>query len=338
MDGEWDSTDLVETANKAFKAKIDFKITKFSLTDYLQMFFARFANMQSIKRSKKVGEEHYDVGNDLYKEMLGESMSYTCGYWRNGAKNLEEAQFAKMDLICRKVGLKAGDKVLDIGSGFGSLLAHAAKHYGAIGVGISVSKEQIKGTMEKHKDLPITTYYQDYREPLNDVDGKPMMFDHIFSVEMLEHVGYKNYHDYFKFVSDHLKPRGIFLLQVIGQPTSQTTNDAWTHKYIFPNSHAPSIAQIAKTVEGIFTIEDLHAFGTDYEPTTQAWYDNFMKAWPKLKELKNADGSTKYTERFRRMWEFYLLGVTGLSRSQTSSDWQIAFSKADIPGGYRSIR
>ncbi len=144
MDGEWDSTDLVETANKAFKAKIDFKITKFSLTDYLQMFFARFANMQSIKRSKKVGEEHYDVGNDLYKEMLGESMSYTCGYWRNGAKNLEEAQFAKMDLICRKVGLKAGDKVLDIGSGFGSLLAHAAKHYGAIGVGISVSKAQSK--------------------------------------------------------------------------------------------------------------------------------------------------------------------------------------------------
>ena len=217
-------------------------------------------------------------------------------------------------------------------------MIYAAEKYGAVGTGVTVSQEQANATSERSKNLPIKIFFQDYREPLNDEHGKPLMFDHIVSVGMFEHVGPRNYRTFMQVVDKHLKPGGLFLLHTIGQPRSLMMNDAWTHKYIFPNSQAPSVAQIARSAERIFNIEDLHAFGTDYEPTLLAWYKNFMDAWPRLKEIKRPDGSPRYTEKFRRMWEFYLLCGAGLSRSQRSSLWQIVLSRGDVPGGYRSIR
>lgn len=140
MDGDWDSNDLTETAAKAFKANLRRSLASFSLKDAMHVARAYLTNLQTKRRSYDVGTEHYDVGNELYKAMLDARMTYTCGYWRDGAKNLDEAQEAKLDLICRKIGLKKGDTVLDIGSGFGSFLIYAAEKYGAIGTGVTASR------------------------------------------------------------------------------------------------------------------------------------------------------------------------------------------------------
>ncbi|MCR4325869.1 MAG: cyclopropane fatty acyl phospholipid synthase [Patescibacteria group bacterium] len=338
MDGDWDSNDLTETANKAFKVNLRRSLASFSLKDAFHVAHSYLTNLQTKKRSYDVGEEHYDVGNDLYEAMLGKSMAYTCAYWRNGAKTLDEAQNAKFDLVCRKVGLKSGDSILDLGCGFGSFLRYAAEKYGVSGLGVTVSKEQARFANERNKDLPVQVLVQDYRDPILDDAGNTRVFDHVISIGLCEHVGPRNYRTLMQVVDRHLKPGGLLLLHTIGQPKSIRANDAWTHKYIFPNSQAPSLAQIARSAEKIFNIEDVHTFGTDYEPTVLAWYKNFSDAWPMLKEIKKPDGTPRYTERFRRMWEFYLLCGAGLSRSQKSSLWQIVFSRGDIAGGYRSIR
>ncbi len=338
MDGDWDCDQLDELSFRIFKSDAMKSLESLSWKDKLHGLQAKLTNMQTKIRTYEVGSKHYDVGNDLYKYMLGPTMAYTCGYWRGGAKNLDEAQEAKFDLICRKVGLKAGDTILDIGSGFASFLTYAAKNYGAIGTGMSVSKEQVEMANERSKGLQVETLFQDYRDPILDSEGRMKKFNHIISIGMFEHVGPKNYVEFMQIADRHLKPGGLFLLHTIGQPESRMSNDPWTHKYIFPNSQAPSIAQVAKSAEGIFNIEDLHTFGTDYEPTTLAWHKNFTDNWNTIKELKNPDGSLKYDERFKRMWDFYLLVVSGLSRSQKSSLWQFVLSRGEVPGGYKAIR
>ncbi|MBE9558477.1 MAG: cyclopropane fatty acyl phospholipid synthase [Proteobacteria bacterium] len=338
MDGDWDCEQLDEAVNRAFHSDLYNRMTELSWHDKLQGLQARLMNMQSKRRSHEVGQAHYDNGNELYEAMLGKRMVYSCGYWRAGAHNLDEAQEAKLDLVCRKVGLKESETVLDIGSGWGSFLIYAAEKYGIKGTGLTVSKEQKALANEKSEGLSVETLIQDYREPILDAGGSPRLFDHIVSIGMVEHVGPKNYRIFMEVVDKHLKPGGLFLLHVIGQPTSVQTNDPWTHKYIFPNSQAPSMTQLAEASEGIFHIEDIHTFGTDYEPTLLAWHKNFNDNWDTLKEFRNEDGSSKYDDRFFRMWNYYLLGATGLARSQKADLWQIVFSRGDIPGGYRAIR
>jgi cyclopropane-fatty-acyl-phospholipid synthase len=264
--------------------------------------------------------------------MLDERMVYTCGYWRSGAKNLDAAQEAKLDLVCRKIGLKKGDYILDLGGGWGSFAKFAAEKYGAEVVLYTVSKKQVELGRELCKNLPVDIRLEDYR----NATGGP--YDHIVAIGLLEHVGPKNYRIFMEIVNNNLKLGGLLLTHFIGQSISVQTNDPWTHKYIFPNSQAPSIEQLAKASENIFTIEDIHNFGTDYEPTLLAWHKNFNDNWHTLKKLRNEDGSLKYDDRFFRMWNYYLLGAAGLARSQKAALWQIVFSRGDIPGGYRAIR
>jgi cyclopropane-fatty-acyl-phospholipid synthase len=338
MDGDWDCEQLDEAACKIFRSRVYDRVRQLSWRDKLQGLQARAMNMQSRWRSFQVGQKHYDVGNELYEVMLGKSMAYACAYWRNGARTLDEAQEAKFDLICRKIGLAHGDSVLDLGCGWGTLLRYMAQLYSVNGVGVTVSKEQVQFANASNKGLPVSVFLQDYRDPILDAAGDARVFDHVVSVGFCEHVGPKNYRPLMEVADAHLKPGGLFLLHTIGQATSARTNDPWTHKYIFPNSQAPSIAQLAGAAEGIFAIEDIHVFGTDYEATTLAWHKNFNDHWNELKKLRTEDGSVKYDERFRRMWNFYLLCGAGLSRSQQATLWQVVFSRGDISGGYRSIR
>jgi cyclopropane-fatty-acyl-phospholipid synthase len=338
MDGDWDCKDLHEAAYRALKANIDEVISQLSWSDKLQGLKARFMNMQSKRRSYTVAHKHYNVGNDLYQKMLDRRMVYSCGYWRKGAKNLDEAQEAKLDLICRKVGLKEGDTVLDIGSGFGSFLIYAAETYGASGTGVTVSEEQAQLARDLSSGLSVEILLQDYREPIVNRNGTLRTFDYVVSVGMFEHVGPKNYRTFMEVASNRIKLGGLLLLQTIGQPTSRVTNDRWTHKYIFPNSQAPSLAQLSKAAEGIFSIEDVHTFGLDYERTLMAWHKNFNDNWNALENIRNVDGSPKYDKRFRRMWNYYLLCAAGMARSQRASLWQIVLSRADIVNGYCSIR
>lgn len=254
--------------------------------------------------------------------MLDKRMVYSCGYWKD-ANTLDQAQEAKLDLICKKISLRPGMKILDIGCGWGSFAKYAAEKYKVKVVGITISKEQAKFAKEVCKGLPVDIRIQDYRS----IHEK---FDRIVSVGMFEHVGVKNYRTFMGVVYKCLDKKGLFLLHTIGSDLSQATADPWILKYIFPNGMIPSIKQVAKSVEGLFVMEDWHNFGQYYDNTTMAWFKNFDKYWPKLKKA--------YGERFYRMWKYYLLLGAGDFRARKNQLWQIVFSKEGVKGGYESIR
>jgi cyclopropane-fatty-acyl-phospholipid synthase len=254
--------------------------------------------------------------------MLDSNMQYSCGYWRD-AKNLEEAQKAKMELICRKLKLKKGETLLDIGCGWGTLLRYAAKKYGIKGVGITVSEKQAALAIERCKGLPIQILVKDYRL----MDQK---FDKIVSVGMIEHVGHKNYRTFMKTVHRCLKDDGIFLLHTIGSNESKTNpGDPWVDKYIFPHGKLPSIAQLSRASEGLFMTEDLECFGTYYAQTLEAWKANFIKAWPELRK--------DYDERFYRMWIYYLSIFIGAFKARLDQLWQIVYTKVGTETTYKRV-
>ncbi len=322
MDGWWDVEKLDEMIYRIVKADLQNKVKR-NLKVALQLSGFYILNMQSRKRAFIIGERHYDLGNDLFECMLDKRMNYSCAYWKD-ASNLDEAQENKLELICRKLYLKPEMKILDIGCGWGAFAKYAAEKYGVSVVGITVSKEQSKLAAELCKGLPVEIRLQDYR----DVNEK---FDRIVSIGMFEHVGYKNYRKYFEIAANNLNENGLFLLHTIGEVRSVKSTDLWTHKYIFPNGMLPSIAQIAKAVEGLFVVEDLHNFGADYDKTLMAWFENFNRNWDRLKD--------KYGERFYRMWKYFLLSSAGAFRARNKNQlWQIVLSKKGVPGGYVSIR
>jgi cyclopropane-fatty-acyl-phospholipid synthase len=310
MDGWWDVEALDEFFNKILRANLEQKIKR-NLKTVLFILSTKLFNQQTKTKSKRVGREHYDLGNDLFRQMLDKRMCYSSGYWKK-AKNLEEAQEAKLDLICKKLELKPGMRVLDIGCGWGSFARYAAEKYGVEVLGVSISQKQIELGKQICKDLPVELRFQDYRE----VQGE---FDAILSIGFLEHVGHKNYRTYMEVVSRCLKETGISLIHTIGNNTSVTYVNAWTNKYIFPHGMIPSLAQIAKAAEGLFVIEDLHNFGLGYDKTLMAWYANFQKAWPQLKEV--------YGDRFYRMWRYFLLSSAGGFRSRYNQLWQLVMTK-----------
>lgn len=321
MDGWWDSDDLTECFARAIRAQVDKKI-HLNLETLLRFAYMQLANPQKQSRAHQVAKVHYDIGNDLYKKMLGPSMSYSCGYWKE-ARTLDEAQYAKFDLICRKMNLQKGQQILEIGCGFGSFAKYAAEHYGVSVVGVSVSKEQVAFAREYTKELPIEIRLEDYRKMTGS-------FDHVVSIAMFEAVGYKNYRTFMEKVHELLKPDGLFLLHTIGGNDSVSHGDPWIEKYIFPNGMLPSIAQIGTSIEKIFVMEDWHNFGADYDRTLIEWFKNFDAAWPELKET--------YGDTFYPMWKYYLLICAAGFRCRQTQLWQIVLSKQGLLGGYSSVR
>ena len=321
MDDWWECARLDELFTRVLVARLDERVRQ-SWGLLARAAWARIANPQNPSRAFKVGQYHYDMGNDLYQAMLDTRMTYTCGYWDN-VTTLDDAQEAKLDLVCRKIGLKAGDRVLDIGCGWGSFAKFAAEKYGARVVGITVSKNQVELGREMCKGLPVEIRLQDYRDVREQ-------FDHIISLGMFEHVGYKNYQTYMEVARRCLKPDGLFLLHTIGGNRSVTSTDAWIGKYIFPNSMLPSISQISRAVEGLFVVEDWHNFGADYDKTLMAWHANVEHHWGHLQ--------SRYDERFHRMWRYYLLSCAGSFRARRNQLWQIVLSPSGVRGGYQSMR
>lgn len=321
MDGWWDARSLDGLLYRVLDAHLDERVR--GLTALLDGVRAQLFNLQTRSRSFMVGKRHYDLGNDLYAAMLGRRLVYSCGYWRT-AQTLDDAQEAKLDLVCRKLGLQPGMRVLDIGCGWGEALKFAAERHGVSGVGVTVSREQAEFARRLCTGLPIEIRVQDYRSLAADEK-----FDRIFSIGMFEHVGAKNYRRYFEVARACLPDDGLFLLHSIGNNVSQHHTDPWIARYIFPNSMLPSAAQIAKAVEGLFVLEDWHGFGPDYDRTLQAWRDNIEAAWQRL---------PAYDERFRRMWRFYLAASMASFRARRIQLWQLVLSPRGIRGGYLAPR
>ncbi len=311
MDGWWDCEALDQLIDRVLRANLP-RYFSDNWKNTLHLLKARLLNLQKYKRAYEVGERHYDVGNDLYRDMLDSRMAYTCAYWRNGANNLDEAQEAKLDLVCRKIELEPGMKVLDLGCGWGCFAKYAAEKYGAEVTGMTVSEEQVELGNAMCEGLPVNIYMDDYRNAVGQ-------YDRVVSIGIMEHVGYKNYRTYMETADRCLKDDGIALIHTIGSPVSNTAANAWTTTYIFPNGMLPSVAQLGAAMEGLFVMEDWHNFGPDYDTTLMAWYDNFERSWPRHKE--------NYGDRFYRMWKFYLLSSAGAFRARSNQLWQIVMTK-----------
>lgn len=320
MDGWWDCKSLDEFFKRILEDRIDKKVKSTSPAVLWEVFKARVMNVQSRTRSFIIGKRHYDIGNTLFKNMLDKGLNYSCGYWQN-ARTLDEAQAGKLDLICRKIGLKPGMKVLDIGCGWGGFATYAAKNYGVNVTGITVSKEQARYARNASKDFDVNIELVDYRQ-LNE------KYDRIVSIGMFEHVGWKNYRTFMEVVHRCLNDEGLFLLHTIAGNTPAKFTDPWINAYIFPNSMLPSASQISQAAEGMFVLEDWHSLGQYYDQTLMAWYDNFTHNWNQIKD--------QYDIRFFRMWTYYLLTCAASFRSRRNQLWQIVFSKKGIDRVFRS--
>jgi cyclopropane-fatty-acyl-phospholipid synthase len=320
MDGDWDAQALDALLARLLRARLNHEVV--GRANRWAAVRARLINAQTRRRAVSVGERHYDLGNELYAAMLGKRLVYSCGYWRN-AQTLDAAQEAKLDLVCRKLQLTPGQRVLDIGCGWGEALKFAAERYGVSGIGLTISCEQAAYARELCRGLPIEIRVQDYRDFQDPVDR-------IFSIGMFEHVGVRNYRHYFDLAAQRLPADGLMLLHTIGTNVSTNRTDPWIERYIFPNSMLPSAAQIAAASEGRFVLEDWHSFGTDYDRTLQAWRDNIEAAWHRL--------PARYDTCFRRMWRFYLAASMAAFRERQCQLWQLVLSPQGRPGGYIAPR
>lgn len=316
MDGWWDCEAIDQLITRMVLARLRDRVRS-SWKLMALAASARFFNMQNVRRAFEVGRRHYDIGNDLYEAMLDRHMAYTCGYWRE-AGDLDAAQEAKLDLVCRKIGLREGMRVLELGCGWGSFARFAAERYGAHVTGLTVSKEQVELGMRRCAGLPVKLLLEDYRE----ASGR---YDRVVSIGIMEHVGYKNYRTYMEVADRCLGRDGISFVHTIAGNKSRANADAWVHKYIFPNSVLPSLAQLGTAAEGLFVIEDLHNIGPDYDHTLMAWHRNFEAAWPELSK------SPRYDDRFYRMWRYYLLLCAGGFRSRDTQLYQMVFTRTGTP-------
>ncbi|MCE0845251.1 cyclopropane fatty acyl phospholipid synthase [Buttiauxella sp. A2-C1_F] len=315
MEGWWDCAALDVLFEKILRAKLDEKAPK-NFRDLARVAGMRLFNLQTRKRAWIVGKEHYDIGNDLFAKMLDPYMQYSCGYWKD-ATNLRQAQEAKLKMLCEKLQLQPGMKLLDIGCGWGGLAQYAAEHYNVHVTGVTISAEQQKMAQERCTWLDVSIKLMDYR----DLDSH---FDRIVSVGMFEHVGPKNYDTYFEVVNRCLKPDGMFLLHTIGANKSDTNVDPWINKYIFPNGCLPSVKQIASASEPHFVVEDWHNFGADYDLTLMDWHQRFNLFWPEIQD--------NYSESFKRMFNYYLTSCAGAFRARDIQLWQVLFSRG-VEGG-----
>jgi cyclopropane-fatty-acyl-phospholipid synthase len=317
VEGWWEVAQLDQFFERLGRSKLDESFV--NLPRRFAGIIAACRNLQGITRARRVAEQHYDLSNELYREMLGPRMVYTCGYWAH-ASDLDTAQEHKLDLVCRKLGLQPGMKILDIGCGWGSFAKFAAERYGVEVVGITISAAQVELARDMCRGLPVDIRLQDYRE-VNE------QFDRVASLGMFEHVGRKNYPVYLDTVRKCLREDGLFLLHTIGRNDHGAGVDPWVTRYIFPNSEVPSLARLADSLSDRFVLEDLHNFGADYARTLLAWFDNFSTAWPRL--------SASLPEQFFRLWKYYLLQFAGVFRARRLQTWQLVLSPHGVRGGYR---
>lgn len=318
VDGWWDCEQLDEFFHRVVAADLGAKLEVTPSLAWL-LLSSSLANLQNKRRVWQAAEVHYDLDAEVFEATFDQRLTGSCGYWAH-ADNLDAAQDAKLDLVCRKIGLKAGQRVWDIGCGWGAFMGFAAEKYGADCIGVTVSKEQARYGQERYAGLPVEFQVKDYR----DFQGQA---DHIVSMGMFEHVGPKNYKTYFRKAKAALRKDGLFLLHTIWANERGPAIEPWLNKYIFPNGVLPTVGQIGEAVEGLFVIEDVENFGADYDRTLMAWRQKFRSNW--------ASVAQRYGECFCRMWDYYLSCCAGGFRSRRISVGQFVLSPRGVQNGWR---
>ena len=268
------------------------------LLNKLRGSYRFFTNYNFVEKSKKNIAHHYDISESLYELFLDPKRQYSCAYFKDENDSLEEAQNNKIDHIIKKLNLKPNQRVLDIGSGWGSLAIEIAKKTQCEVVGITLSGNQLEYSNKKAKDMNLENQVEfrliDYRQ----MDEK---FDRIVSVGMFEHVGRKFYKKYFKQLSNLLNDDGVALIHTIGSVNPPRDPQPWITKYIFPGGYTPSLSELVNPIEksGLI-ISDLEVLRLHYSLTLRHWKERFLSKKDKILEM--------FDEKFFRIWEFYLTG------------------------------
>lgn len=315
IDGWWDCDALELMIDRLLRAQLH-RVFKGNWRMRLGVVKAIVFNLQNERRATDSARAHYDIGNDLYQLMLDKRMQYTCGYFAD-TDDLDEAQEAKLDLICRKLGLEPGMRVLELGCGFGGFAIYAAEKYGVEVVGYNVSRAQLELAREMAGDLPVTFHLADYRE----ATGK---FDAVVSIGMMEHIGYKNHRTMMEVIERSMTDEAVALVHTIGSNTSRLSPERFVDRYLFPNAVSPSVAQFGNAIDGLLVLEDVHNLGEHYSPTLLAWWRNFDAGYHQL------DHSV-YDQRFYRLWRYYLLAASGASTSRKGQLWHWVLTKMGRP-------
>ncbi|CAC9451252.1 cyclopropane-fatty-acyl-phospholipid syntahse [Leishmania infantum JPCM5] len=339
MEGWWDTRDfyaLDDFFKRILQSGIEYYFPN-NAKDMLNIIRAKVHNPQTKSKSRRVGMQHYDIGNEFFRNMLGPRMQYSCAYWEKHVgsaedhmikpvETLDEAQELKLHMIGEKLRLRPGMEVLDCGCGWGALAAFLSEKYSVKVTGITISEEQREGAARLVKDDPnVTILNRDYRDATFD-----RKFDRIVSVGMFEHVGPKNYKTFFKHMRRLLRdddPEAVLLLHTIGSKTTMSSADQWYLKYIFPGGCLPSISSIGKGIEAYFVMEDLHNFGFFYGLTLLAWRSNFLVHWN-----KSAESTKPGADAFFRMFYYYLSSSAGAFEARDLQLWQVVLSPKGTPG------
>lgn len=335
MEGWWDCDRLDDFLAKLLTANLENKVRL-----GLRVFWGRslhyMTNVQTRRQANQLADAHYNISNEMFRHMLGETMAYSCGYWKD-ANDLDAAQRAKFELICRKLELNDQDHVLDIGCGWGGFARYAAQNFGCRVTGITVANRQAVLAQELCRGDRVTIHCCDYRQILETVPRK--RFTKLVSIGMFEHVGYRNYRTFMRIAHESQDDNGLFLLHTIGRPRStRYPADPWLAKYIFPGSMIPSINQVDRAIEGLYVLEDLQNIGFNYSKTLYAWWQRFEQFWHDPSKHKYRPQHEVPPEQFYRMWRYYLLSASANFRVQRSAVWQFVLSKKGMPGGYIAAR
>ena len=277
-------------------------------------------NFNKIVKSKKNVSHHYDISEKLYDLFLDSNRQYSCAYFKNEEDTLEQAQNNKIDHIIKKLNIKPNQKILDIGSGWGTLALAIANKTKASVIGITLSENQHQYSNNKAKEMNLSNQVEfkliDYRE-LNE------KFDRIVSVGMFEHVGRKFYKTYFSQVSKLLKDKGIALIHTIGSSNPPRDPQPWITKYIFPGGYTPSLSELAKPIENSgLIISDIEVLRMHYAHTLRHWKKRFLS--------KKDTVLNMFDEKFYRMWEFYLASCEMAFKWGDQVVFQLQLSKDNI--------
>lgn len=326
MDGDW----AVDQLDALIRRIIRMQVAQNAIVSFNRVWHdlkPRLINLQNRAGSRAIADTHYNLDHRLFSQFLGPYNQYTCCFF-NKAQTLAEAEIEKLEMVCNKLDLQPGDKVLDIGCGWGGFARYAAETRGCHVTGLSISTEQIDYAKKFTDGLPVDIIYSDYRDLPQKYQEKH--FDKVVIIGMIEHVGYKNYRKLFEIVHQMMSDDGRFLLHTIGNTRKTTVADPWFEKYIFRNSMLPSMSQLSDAAQSLFVIQDWENYGRYYAPTLAAWQQNFENNWDNIKAI---DTNKPFDEKFRRMFNYYFLSSKAGFETDHILLWHLVMNKKGLGEG-----